>query len=275
MTRRMAQLVPVKAAPKKARAKRSEAYDVNADRLPGERWISMGNALTRAGHGLTLAEKRLVGCALSKLDSRKRVPAGEVPTTKITAAEYAEAFDVDMATAYEQLQGAAKQLYDRSITFYEAASKRSGKPLPPTRVTMRWVGRVKYQKGEGWVELYWWPELLPQLTGLSKKFTSYQLQQASALRSIYSWRLLELLTRFEDTGWLEITIEDFAQSMDATEKQQENFAAIRRKIIEPAVKELTEKDGWLIQWRPVKKGRKVGGLRFDFKRNDQLALPLG
>jgi plasmid replication initiation protein len=62
--------------------------------------------------------------------------------------------------------------------------------------------------------------------------------------------------------------------MDATEKQQSDFAAIRRKIIEPAVKELTEKDGWLIQWRPVKKGRKVGGLRFDFRRDEQLALPL-
>ncbi|MQU29700.1 replication initiation protein, partial [Pseudomonas helleri] len=34
------------------------------------------------------------------------------------------------------------------------------------------------------------------------------------------------------------------------------------------------KDGWMIQWRPVKKGRKVGALRFDFKRNDQLALAL-
>lgn len=234
----------------------------------------MTNALTRAGHGLTLAEKRIVGCAVSKLDSRKAVRPGDVPVTRITATEYADAFGVDMTTAYEQLQDAAKQLYNRSITFYEAAYKRGGKPLPPTRVQMRWVGQVKYQDGEGWVELHWWPALLPHLTGLKKNFTTYQLQQASALRSVYSWRLLELLTRFESTGWLEVTIEDFAQSMDATEKQQENFANIRRKIIEPAVKELTTKDGWLIQWRPIKKGRKVSGLRFDFKRDEQLALAL-
>ena len=253
---------------------RAERYDPDAERLPGERWISMTNALTRAGHGLTLAEKRIVGCAVSKLDSRKPIAPGTVPTTKITALEYSETFGVDLDTAYNQLQSAAKQLYNRSITFYEAAHRRNGKPLPPTRVQMRWVGQVKYQDGEGWVELHWWPALLPHLTGLRKNFTSYQLQQASALRSVYSWRLLELLTRFESTGWLEISIEDFAQSMDATEKQRGDFAAIRRKIIEPAVLELTTKDGWLIQWRPVKKGRKVGGLRFDFKRNDQLALDL-
>nr|AIT41766.1 putative replication protein [Pseudomonas sp. ZM1]AIT41774.1 putative replication protein [Pseudomonas sp. ZM1] len=273
LTRRLAQLAPSR-TPSKASAKRAENYDPDTARVPGERWISMTNALTRAGHGLTLAEKRIVGCAVSKLDSRKAVRPGDVPVTRITAAEYAEAFGVDMTTAYEQLQDAAKQLYNRSITFYEAAHKRGGKPLPPTRVQMRWVGQVKYQDGEGWVELHWWPALLPHLTGLKKNFTTYQLQQASALRSVYSWRLLELLSRFESTGWLEVTIEDFAQSMDATAKQQENFANIRRKIIEPAVKELTTKDGWLIQWRPIKKGRKVSGLRFDFKRDEQLPLAL-
>jgi len=134
---------------------------------------------------------------------------------------------------------------------------------------MRWVGQVHYQQGEGWVELYWWPKLLPHLTGLRRQFTSYQLQQATALRSAYSWRLLELLMRFETTGWAEYTIEDFCTSMDATEKQRADFAAIRRKIIEPAVKELQEKDGWLIAWKAVKAGRKVSKLRFDFRRDPQ------
>ena len=229
----------------------------------------MTNALTRAGHGLTLAEKRLVMCAVSKLDSRRVLPPGEVPTTRITAAEYAETFGVDPNTAYEALQDASKQLYQRSITFYEPAFKRNGKPLPPTIVTMRWVGQVHYQKGEGWVELYWWPKLLPHLTGLKRQFTSYQLQQASALRSAYSWRLLELLMRFESTGWAEYSIEDFAAAMDATEKQRANFNNIKRRIIEPAVKELGDKDGWLIHWRPIKAGRKVAAVRFEFRRDPQ------
>jgi plasmid replication initiation protein len=232
----------------------------------------MSNALTRAGHGLTLAEKRIVATAVSKLDSTQRIRPGEVLRTRITAAEYAEAFGVDKDTAYDQLQSAAKALYKRSITFYEPAWKRNGKPLPPTIGHMRWVGSVKYHEGEGWVELSWWPDLLPHLTGLRRQFTTYQLQQASALRSIYSWRLLELLMRFESTGWAEYAIEDFCAAMDATEKQRENFANIRRKIIEPAVKELVEKDGWIIQWRPIKAGRKVRALRFDFMRDPQLRL---
>lgn len=257
-----------------ALAHKAEGYDVaDMERASGDRWVTMSNALTRAGHGLTLAEKRMILWAVGTLDSRRVLKPGEVPTSRIVAADYAKEFGVDLDTAYDQLQAAAKTLYNRSITFYEPAHKRNGKPLPPTRVQMRWVGQVHYQDGEGWVELSWWPKLLPHLLGLKRQFTSYQLKQASALRSVYSWKLLELLTRFESTGWAEYTIEDFCESMEATEKQRGDFAAIRRKIIEPAVKELTEKDGWLIQWQPIKAGRKVKALRFTFMRDPQGRLP--
>lgn len=255
------------------RQRRADGYDGgDIERQAGEKWVTMSNALTRAGHGLTLAEKRLVMAAVSKLDSCQAIKAGEVPTTRITAAEYAEIAECSMQTAYEALQDAAKALYSRSITFYEPAHRRNGKPLEPTRVTMRWVGQVHYQKGEGWVDLYWWPKLLPHLVGLKKQFTSYQLQQASALRSMYSWRLLELLMRFKSTGRAEYSIEDFSTAMDATEKQRADFAAIRRKMIEPAVKELTEKDGWLIRWEPIKAGRKIKAVRFEFERDPQTLL---
>ncbi len=258
-----------------ALAHKAQGYDVaDMERPAGERWVTMSNALTRAAHGLTLAEKRIIAVAVSKLDSRRALKPGEVPRTRITAAEYAEIAECSMPTAYEALQGATKNFFERKITIYEPAHKRNGKPLPPTRVQMRWVGEAKYQDGEGWVELAWWPALLPHLVGLRKQFTSYQLKQACALRSAYSWKLLELLMRFESTGWAEYTIEDFAASMDATEKQRENFNNIKRRIIEPAVKELTEKDGWLIKWQPIKAGRKVKALRFTFMRDPQGQLPL-
>jgi len=258
-----------------SKAAKTAATGYNAadlDRPAGERWITMSNALTRAGHGLSLSEKRIIGMAAATLDSRKVLKIGEAPTTRISAADYAETYGVDLDTAYDQLQAAAKALYNRSINFYVPAYRRNGKPLPPTQVQMRWVGEAHYHKGEGWIELFWWHKVLPYLTGLKKNFTSYQLQQTSALRSIYSWKLLELMTQYTSTGWMEFTVEDFGASMDATDKQRADFAAIRRKIIEPAVKELTEKDGWLIEWKPIKRGRKVVKLRFDFKRNPQPRL---
>lgn len=237
------------------------------------RYINMSNALARAGHGLTLAEKRIVAMAALKLDNRAAPPDPEskiVVVSSFSAAEYSETFDVDPVTAYLQLKAAVNQLFQRSITFYEPAYKRNGDEAPPENHKCRWVGEVVYR--EGHVDVHWWPKVVPHLIGLKRQFTKYQLTQASALRSGYSWRLLELLMRFQSTGWAEYTVDDFCISMDATEKQRADFNNIRRRIIEPAVKELQEKDNWVIEWKPIKRGRRVHALRFVFARNKQAQL---
>jgi len=239
---------------------------------PQNQLVTMSNALTRAGHGLSLSEKRIIAASIAKLDSRVSLGSQGVPSSRLTAAEYSETFGVDLDTAYRQLRDAAKNLYSRSITFYEPAYKRGGKAIEPTLVQMRWVGSVKYHKNEGWVELHWWPALVGHLTGLKKQFTTYQLQQASALRSQYSWKLLELLMRFKSSGVAIYSIEDFCVSVGATANQTADFGKIRTKIIEPAVKELTEKDGWNIEWQAIKRGRKVTQLKFEFKPQQQRDL---
>jgi plasmid replication initiation protein len=252
-----------------------ETYEVvTTGQTEGDRCVNMSNALIRAGQGLSLAEKRLMASAVAMLDSMRTPLPGECPVVRITAADYAESFDLDIDTAYNQLQSGADNLYHRSIVIFEPSYKRGSKKIGDkgTVTRMRWVGRASYQEKEGWVELAFWHEVVPHLMGLRKQFTTYKLQQASALRSIYSWRLLELLMRFKDTGWAQYSIEDFCQSMNASEKQKADFAAIRRKIIEPAVKELIEKDGWLIEWKPIKAGRKVTDIRFTFLKNPQQQL---
>jgi|LNAP01.1.fsa_nt_gb plasmid replication initiation protein len=252
-----------------AEEKRTRYIAGDPERDLKERWVTMHNALARAGHGLTLSEKRVIALAISSLDSATTPPnVAAPPRTKITAADYAEVFGVSADAAYEQLQGAAKHLFERKLTFYDAANKRGGKSLEPTKKVMRWVGQADYHKGEGWVELYWWPALIGALMGLKKNFTSYQLKQTTALRSVYSWRLLELLTRFKQTGWAQFDIEDFLVSMDAPPSLSD-FAQVKRRIIIPAVTELVVKDGWSISWLPIKTGRKVTAIRFEFTRNDQ------
>jgi plasmid replication initiation protein len=240
-----------------------------APKLREGKVISMSNALIRAGHGLTLAEKRLIALAAERVDSRKPFPAN--CSTRITATDYAETFDVDLNTAYTALKGAAKNLYNRSINFCE--EYQIGKRLALKTTVMRWVGRATYIDQEGAIDLVWFHELAPHLFNLKKEFTTFKLKQASSLRSAYSWRLLELLMRFENTGVAEYTVDDFATAMDVTAKQRANFNNIRRRIIEPAIKELTDKDGWLIEWQPIKAGRKVKRLRFTFQHNPQGSLP--
>jgi plasmid replication initiation protein len=148
--------------------------EVIGDRIDGK-WITMSNALTRACHGLTLAEKRIIMIAVAKLDSKKRRPQdGGVLKTRIDAQEYADQFGLELHTAHEQLRDAAKVLYERSITFYVEAHNRKGNFIDePAQVSMRWIGtKVLYpEEGVASIQLSWNPELVPHLTGLRKQFT--------------------------------------------------------------------------------------------------------
>ncbi|AOK57670.1 replication protein (plasmid) [Burkholderia ubonensis] len=244
-----------------------EKSEVSVIDLPlTERHVNMSNVLVRAAQGLSLAEKRIMSCCVSKLDS-KRLPDLTKPlVARISALEFAETFGIDPNTAYEELQAAAKGLRDRLIRFEKPGRKG------PRIEEMRWVGRATYAKGEGWIEVAFWHEVVPHLVALRERFTSYKLSQAAALRSIFSWRLLELFAQFRSTGLLRIDIEEFAHAMQASESCRKNFKDMRRRIIEPAVKELTEKDGYEIEWSPQKSGRKVVSLEFRFKMNPQAAL---
>lgn len=236
----------------------------NTDKSANELNVNMSNALIRAAHGLTLAEKRVVSVCIAKMDS-VRLDSGRYKF-RLTAQEFAETFEVDADTAYEQMQFAGDNLMKRIARTFEDG--RRGK----IEYKWVWVSGVVYHRGEGWMELGFSHEMTPHLTLLRQQFTSYKLKQASALRSLYSWRLFELLMQFKTTGVLHIDIDEFCHAMEAPESARKDFAQLRKRIIEPAVAELKAKDGMQIEWAAKKQGgRKITGLEFIFNRQSRPA----
>lgn len=237
-----------------------------------ERYVSMSNALARSAQGLKLSEKRVVAIALAKTDS---VPARDAIsaqfrngwTVKITAEEYAETYGLDANTAYDQLKSASKDLFKRYITTMTKT------PKGLKEVFTNWCGQCTYHHGEGWVEIAFTPQIAPHLLGLRTKFVSHKLKQVSALRSIYSWRLFDNLNSWGDKGSWAVDIEKFNRAMEVP-KSTKDFGQIRRSVLEPALKELRDKDNMLIDLEIKKSGRKVIGLVFKFSRNPQGTLDL-
>lgn len=237
----------------------------DSEKVLTKRQVNMSNDLTTAAHNLTLGEKRIVMSCVAQLDS-VRLDAGRYKI-KVSAMEFAETFKIDPKTAYQQMKGVAAKLYERSI-------KRAIETHKGIKITKhRWVSSVTYHEGEGWLELGFSHEATPYLVALRGCHTSYKLEQASALRSVYSWRLLEMLMQFKTTGLLRTSVEEFCHAMETPETYKRNFKDLRNRVIEPAVKELQEKDNWIIQWEGKKRGgRKITGLEFRFKRNPQQSL---
>lgn len=232
-----------------------------AHELPAEKLsVTISNALTTAAQSLSLAEKRVMMFAVAKLDSFKADGGTRDGWVKIAAHDYAELYRLDPNTSYTQLKAAGDGIFNRYVRFFEPGGKGGLK-----EVKVRWVSRAEYHHGEGWIALRFTQDVAPYITNLQKQFTTYKLAQASALRSLYSWRLLELLSQFKN-GWRQISVDEFHHAMGTPDGYKANFKILRQRVIEPAVKELIEKDGWEIVWVPIKTGRKVTELRFTYTR---------
>lgn len=223
--------------------------------------VTQSNRLVEASHTLTLNEKRLVLCAASLIDPRKP-PAGGLLTIRADA--FAEVFGLDVRHAYAALDDASTRLFERDIRRYA-----KGKVIE----RLRWVYRVKYKEGEGCVELGFSPDVLPHLTLLNKEFTSYQLKQIGNLSSFYAIRLYELMGQFLKLGQRECTLDQLRQMLDLGEKYQD-VKDMRKRVLNPALKELNASTDIRALVEPTRRGRKILGFVFTISKNDQLALAL-
>ena len=223
--------------------------------------VVMSNAISRAAQSLSLAEKRIIFAAIAQM-------GGKYAPVRITAQEYANTFGMPLKQAYSQLKEASENFFNRYIRF----KLNEVSEIDVDVWKIRWLGAYKYNDGEANVLLHFTPQVMPYLCELEDNFTKYQLSQACALRSVHSWRLLELFeqinTNKENNGWLSISLEDFHHDMESPDSYKTTFGLLRKYMIEPAVKELTEKDHWMIDWKPIKKGRKVVRLEFWFRKEN-------
>lgn len=247
-------------------------HKANTDKAFPDRSVSMSNALARGAQGLSLSQKRVIALAMASTDSiaSKMLINGQVSGWKVRliAADYASTFEVDVNTAYEQIKNSSRSLLKclwRTVTVEKKGDVITEGP---------WAIRAQYRKGEGCVDLTFSPDVAPHLLALRKHFTTYQLKQAAALRSIYAWRLFECLKSWESKGVWSPSIEEFQKAMDAPASSCANFKDLRRRILEPAMKELREKDNMLIECEQRTRGRKVIGLVLRFEKNPQGQLDL-
>lgn len=236
--------------------------------LLGDLHVNMSNVLVRASHGLNLVEKRIVMACVSQIDSTRLGEHGEYDqkVARLSAADYGAEFGIGRNNAYNELKSASERLFERHIVMMRETPKglREHK--------FRWVSGVTYLHGEGIIELNFTREVMPYLTLLRGDYTSYRLGMASAIRSVYSWRLLELFKSWDKTKELFITLEDFRKALEVPENYA--YINIKQRCIEPAVKELQEKNCLIVTWTPIKKSRAVTSLRFKWKQDDQIQLNL-
>ena len=219
--------------------------------------VTKSNDLVQAAYKLTLNEQRLLLAAIAQIDPRKPMPR----PISITAPDFAEQYGMPIKQAYEALKEATSALYERDIKTFDGRFKSR----------FRWVDRVDYLDGGGETKLYFTVHVQPYLVHLNKSFTTYELKRIADLSSTHSIRLFELLQQFKSTGFYTVSVAGFRELLELG-PSYERYSNLKLKVIDPAIAELKEKSGLLIELKTEKKGRSIERLIFKFRDDDQMKL---
>ena len=225
---------------------------------PGSRKnVTKSNDLVMAAYKLTLNEQRLLLAAISQIDPRKPMPR----PISITAQDFSEQYGIPLKHAYEALKEATSALYERDIKTFDGRYKSR----------FRWVDRVDYLDGGGETKLFFTVHVQPYLVHLNQRFTTYELKRIADLTSTHSIRLFELLQQFRSTAFYRVSVAEFRELLELG-PSYERYSNLKLKVIDPAIAELREKSGLLVELKTEKKGRAINRLTFTFRDDDQMKL---
>ncbi len=219
--------------------------------------VKKGNDLITASYSLTLAEQRMVllaiACGQGQLDGLH----------KVTAEQYAETYKVTRQTAYEALQAAAAQIFERR---YSTREQLEGGKV--RHAMKRWVSEVAYIEGGAHVEMRFAPAVLKYLDDLKSKFTAYRLEQVADLTSVHAIRLYELLMQWRSLGQTpKYELSFFRDLLGIEPNEYKEMANFKRRVLDVAINQINEHTDIKATYEQHKHGRKIIGFSFSFVLN--------
>lgn len=220
--------------------------------------VVKSNALVEASYRLGLNEQRLILACISQV--RRDEPVTDKVMYSISASEFAKICDIDPKTSYRELQQAALTLKRREVRI---TREPNGKGRHKKTLVAGWIQTIEYSDGDGLVSLRFNHDILPYLSELNRCFTSYKLKNVVRMSSSYGVRIYELLAQWGEVGTREVSIE-WLRSVISLGNQYERMCDFKRRVLDPAIKDINKNSDLWVTWTQKKTGRKVTGLVFKF-----------
>lgn len=162
--------------------------------------------------------------------------------------------------AYKRVKDSIENLSDKSWWIKYDKGER----------LFRWVDTADMEQ-QGYVDIVLSESLKPYLLELRQNFTKYELINVLVLKSKHSIRLYEL---FKSNLWLHswtVSIEDFKEILDISDKYS-NYKDLRKRVIDPSVKEISTYTDIAVTYEPVKKGKYITDLIFKIEEKEGYQL---
>ena len=232
--------------------------------------VVKSNHLVEASYKLSLTEQRLILYAVAHARDTETGLSPDKPL-RISAREFAEKFpDINVQNVYRDLADGVDRLYEREVRFRHI-DEATGLPA---LTRSRWISQASYIDDAGTVALIFAPAVIPYLTRLESRFTTYRLEEVSRMTSTHAIRLYELLMQYKSTGWREFSIAEFRELMGIERHEYALTNNLRVRVLNTALKQIRELTEYNVEAHDLKEGRKVIGFRIFFGLKVQQELEL-
>ena len=220
---------------------------------PKRRWVTVSNEMIMARLDWDIMMHRILMVLISQIDSKNDE---EFRLQRVPVRYIRNLAEVSQKSIHEETAEAAAKLVREPFEFWSPDEKDyEGYPI---------FSMCKYKSGEGVIEAKFNEDARPFLLQLREHFTQYRLEQAIPLSTPYAIRTYEISKMIERPGERrsrQIPVERF-RSMFKLENKYKRHCDMRRRVINPSVKEVNEKTDVEIMCDDVRDGQTPVALKW-------------
>jgi plasmid replication initiation protein len=227
------------------------------------RTIVQHNDLIKSSYQLNLDEMRLLLLALTKIDSRKT----NIGIINIYPDEFSEMFHLKKKNIWRNMKNSLNSIMTNPIRikFLDSKGKRKERLISWLSSTEYFTEQVDGTK----IDLNFTEEITPYLFELKGNFTKINFDYIRKLRTHFSFRLYQWLTReykIKKGGYYELTmkLDTIKERAGFEDKAYPKWCDFKSRVIQPAVDAITQKTNLSVSYSVTKQGRKAHSLTFTY-----------
>lgn len=217
--------------------------------------VCQSNDLIKAQYRLPLLAKKVFAKAVARLN-----PRGTGLVASFNASEFADDFEISDPNLSQKIMVAANECMHMALTI-----NRPGKTI-----ICRVFHYVEINTATKDITIHFADPLREELLDLKKNYTRYLVENIVDLSNVSHIRLFEALKSKQNLKggiWL-IDFHEFMVDLDLP-KSYYNFNNLKRKLLEPAQRELKEHTELTFNFDPIKSGKRIVKIRFEIFKSDR------
>jgi plasmid replication initiation protein len=238
---------------------------ITANEITNQHLVMKDNSLIMSSYTLSVEEQRLILACIEKAQRKQAPLKSEAIEITFSVNEYANIYNVHMATAYKTLKTASDKLYERSITIDDEGLTRN----------VRWL-QEKAIYDSGRVKLTFSSTVSKHIRDIVTERSIYSLEQATQLRSQYAIRFFEIFKMVIDPetqeGSWEVTLDKLKELFEIKDLYS-RWVDLKKRVIVDSLQQINQNTSLKVDFEiSAKNGRQVSAVRFTIFESSQLTL---